>query len=45
LSDALTAKVQIRLRGRRGDRGEIAIAFDSVDELNGLLDKIGAHER
>lgn len=45
LSDALTAKVQIRLRGRRGDRGEIAIAFDSVDELNGLLDKIGTHER
>jgi ParB family chromosome partitioning protein len=45
LADTLTAKVQIRLRGRRGDRGEIAIVFDSIDELNGLLEKFGAHER
>jgi len=45
LSDALTAKVQIRLRGRGNERGEIAIAFDSVDELNGLLDRMGVHDR
>jgi ParB family chromosome partitioning protein len=30
---------------QRGEQGEIAIAFDSLDELNGLLDKLGATER
>jgi ParB family chromosome partitioning protein len=43
LADALTAPVEIRLlrKTRRGEAGEIAIAFDSLDELNGLLDKLG----
>jgi ParB family chromosome partitioning protein len=47
LADLLTAEVEIRLhrRTKRGDQGEIAIRFDSLDELSGLLDKLGAHER
>jgi ParB family chromosome partitioning protein len=46
LADALTAAVEIRLqrRTRRGEQGEIAIRFDTLDELNGLLDKLGAGE-
>ena len=28
----------------RGEQGEIAIRFGSLDELNGLLDKLGAGE-
>ncbi|MBL8331054.1 MAG: ParB/RepB/Spo0J family partition protein [Rubrivivax sp.] len=42
LSDALTATVEIRVRkrGRRGEQGEVAIAFASLDELNGLIDKL-----
>jgi ParB family transcriptional regulator, chromosome partitioning protein len=44
LADALTATVEIRLQRRtaRGEPGEIAIRFGSLDELNGLLDKLGA---
>jgi ParB family chromosome partitioning protein len=44
LSDHLTAAVEIRVKKRsaRGEAGEIAIAFGSLDELNGLLDKLGA---
>jgi ParB family chromosome partitioning protein len=44
LADVLTAEVEIRVkrRTRRGEQGEIAIAFDSLDELNGLLQKLGA---
>jgi ParB family transcriptional regulator, chromosome partitioning protein len=47
LADRLTAPVQIRLkrRGASADRGEIAIAFRSLDELNGVLDKLGLTER
>ena len=47
LADRLTAPVQIRLKRRGGDggRGEIAIAFGSLDELNGVLDKLGLTER
>jgi ParB family chromosome partitioning protein len=47
LADLLTAEVEIRLHRRttRGDQGEIAIRFDTLDELSGLLDKLGAHER
>ena len=47
LADRLTAPVQIRLkrRGAASDRGEIAIAFRSLDELNGVLDKLGVTER
>ena len=46
LSDLLTAAVEIRVkrRTRRGEAGEVAIAFGSLDELNGLLDKLGAAE-
>lgn len=43
LADRLTAPVQIRLkrRGADGGRGEIAISFGSLEELNGVLDKLG----
>jgi ParB family chromosome partitioning protein len=44
LADRLAAPVEIRVRRRtaRGEQGEVAIRFDSLDELNGLLDKLGA---
>jgi ParB family chromosome partitioning protein len=44
LSDLLTAAVDIRVkkRGPHGECGEIAIAFDSLEELNGLVDKLRA---
>jgi len=47
LSDALTAKVEIRIKKRtkRGEQGEVAIAFGSLEELNGLLDKLGLNTR
>jgi len=43
LSDALSAAVEIRVkkRTRQGEVGEIAIAFASLDELNGLLSRLG----
>jgi ParB family transcriptional regulator, chromosome partitioning protein len=43
LADFLTAKVEIRVKKRtkRGEQGEVAIAFGSLDELNGLLEKLG----
>jgi ParB family chromosome partitioning protein len=43
LSDALTATVEIRVKKRtaHGEQGEVAIAFSSLDELNGLLEKLG----
>jgi ParB family chromosome partitioning protein len=43
LSDALTAAVEIRVKKRtkRGEQGEVAIGFGSLDELNGLLNKLG----
>lgn len=43
LSDVLTATVDIRIKKRtkRGEQGEVAIRFDSLDELNGLLEKLG----
>ncbi|WP_157267487.1 ParB/RepB/Spo0J family partition protein [Azohydromonas aeria] len=46
LADALTAAVEIRIRRKtlHGEKGEIAIAFGSLDELNGLLDKLGVKE-
>jgi ParB family chromosome partitioning protein len=46
LADTLAAAVEIRIKRRtaRGEQGEIAIRFDSLDELNGLLDKLGAGE-
>ena len=47
LADRLTASVEIRVlrKTKRGEQGEVAIAFDSLDELNGLLDKLGVSER
>ena len=47
LADALTAQVEIRIHRstRRGEQGEVAISFGSLDELNGLLDKLGAKDR
>jgi ParB family chromosome partitioning protein len=46
LADVLTAAVDIRIkrRTRRGEEGEIAIAFGSLEELNGLLEKLGASD-
>ena len=46
LADVLTAGVEIRVKRRtkRGEAGEIAISFGSLEELNGLLDKLGAGE-
>ncbi len=45
LSDVLNATVQIRVKKRtgKGEVGEVAIAFASLDELNGLLARLG-HE-
>ena len=47
LADALTAQVEIRIHRstKRGEQGEVAIAFGSLDELNGLLDKLGVADR
>jgi len=47
LADALTAQVEIRIHRstKRGDQGEVAISFGSLDELNGLLEKLGAKDR
>jgi ParB family chromosome partitioning protein len=47
LSDALTAQVDIRVKKRtkRGEQGEVAIAFGSLDELTGLLQKLGLPPR
>ena len=47
LSDALTARVEVRVKKRtaRGEQGEVSIAFGSLDELNGLLDKLGLPKR
>jgi ParB family chromosome partitioning protein len=43
LSDTLSAPVEVRVKKRtsRGEAGEIAIAFASLDELNGLLARLG----
>ena len=47
LSDALTAAVEIRIKKRTklGEQGEISIAFGSLDELNGLLNRLGLTQR
>ena len=47
LADALTAQVEIRIHRstQRGEQGEVAISFGSLDELNGLLDKLGVKDR
>jgi ParB family chromosome partitioning protein len=47
LADKLAATVQIRVlrKTRRGEQGEIAISFDTLDELGSLLDRLGVTER
>jgi ParB family transcriptional regulator, chromosome partitioning protein len=47
LADALAARVEIRVKHktRHGEQGELAIAFASLDELGGLLDRLGVRER
>jgi ParB family chromosome partitioning protein len=46
LSDLLTAQVDVRVKkrvkrhGRVEELGEVAIQFGSLDELNGLLDRL-----
>jgi ParB family chromosome partitioning protein len=46
LADHLTAAVEIRVKKRtkHGEQGEVSIAFGSLDELNGLLDKLGLRD-
>jgi ParB family chromosome partitioning protein len=46
LADHLAAPVEIRLRGKgqRAQRGEVAIGFGSLDELQGLLERLGLRE-
>ena len=47
LSDALTAAVDIRVKKKtkHGEQGEVAIAFGSLEELNGLLARLGLPPR
>ncbi len=42
LSDMLTAQVSIHIKRKtkRGEQGEVTIQFGSLDELNGLIDKL-----
>ena len=46
LSDLLTAQVEVRIKkrvkraGRMEEMGEVSIQFGSLDELNGLIDKL-----
>jgi ParB family chromosome partitioning protein len=42
LSDLLTAQVEIHIKRRtkRGEQGELSIQFASLDELNGLIDRL-----
>ncbi|MEH0166757.1 ParB/RepB/Spo0J family partition protein [Paucibacter sp. JuS9] len=42
LSDLLAAQVEIHVKKRtkRGEQGEVSIQFGSLDELNGLIDKL-----
>jgi ParB family chromosome partitioning protein len=44
LSDTLTAPVEIRIkkRSKRGQQGELAIAFASLEELDGLIERLRA---
>src|SRR6478672_12457249 len=48
LSDLLTAEVEVRVKkrvkrnGRVEEMGEVSIQFGSLDELNGLIDKLRA---
>ena len=48
LADLLMAEVEVRVKkqvkrnGRREDIGEVAIQFSSLDELNGLIERLSA---
>ncbi len=48
LSDLLTAQVEVRVKkrvkrhGKLEDQGELAISFGSLEELNGLIDRLRA---
>ena len=46
LADLLAAEVDIRVqrKTKRGEQGELAIRFDSLDELDGLLKRLGLSE-
>ena len=46
LADALAAPVEIRVKKRtkRGEQGELAIGFASLDELSGVLQRLGISE-
>ena len=46
LADRLAATVEIRMlkKTRRGESGEVAISFGSLDELSGLLERLGLSE-
>jgi ParB family chromosome partitioning protein len=49
LSDLLTAQVEVRVKkrvkrhGRVEELGEVSIQFGSLDELNGLIDRLRGH--
>ena len=49
LADLLMAEVEVRVKkqvkrnGRREDMGEVAIQFSSMDELNGLIERLKGH--
>ncbi len=47
LADALAAPVEIRIQRstKRGQQGEVAISFASLEELNGLLERMGVADR
>jgi ParB family chromosome partitioning protein len=46
LADLLAAPVEIRLqrKGKGRQAGEVVIRFGSLDELHGLLERLGVHE-
>ena len=43
-ASGLGVEIRVKRRTKRGEAGEIAISFGSLEELNGLLDKLGAGE-
>lgn len=46
LADRFSATVEMRVlrKTKRGEQGEIALSFGSLEELNGLLDKLSVTE-